>query len=108
MNKTLKFKPHLVEMIQAGAKTSTWRLFDDKDLQTGDCIDLYQTGQDQPFAQATVTELIVKTLGTLEDADWVGHERFKSDEEMYTTYRQYYGPEVGPDSEVKILWFDLI
>jgi len=34
--KTLKFTPHLVEQILAGTKTSTWRLFDDKNIMGGD------------------------------------------------------------------------
>ena len=34
--KTLKFASHLVQKILSGEKTSTWRLFDDKDLQVGD------------------------------------------------------------------------
>ncbi len=33
--KTLKFKPHLVAQILAGTKTSTWRLFDDKNITGG-------------------------------------------------------------------------
>lgn len=107
MNKSLKFKPHLADQIRAGIKVSTWRLFDDKDLQEGDLVDLYENGQDERFAQAEITKVIVKTLGSLEDSDWEGHERFGSEEEMYATYRQYYGPEVGPETEVKILWFTL-
>ncbi len=34
--KTLKFAPELCEQIITGTKTSTWRLFDDKDLTVGD------------------------------------------------------------------------
>lgn len=108
MNKTLKFQPHLVQQIRDGSKTITWRLFDDKDLQQGDLVDFYEKGHAQPFAHARITKLAVKTLGTLEDEDWIGHERFASEEEMYETYRRYYGPEVGSETEVKILWFDLL
>lgn len=38
-NKTLKFLDKYVEPIKAGEKTSTFRMFDDKDLQIGDLID---------------------------------------------------------------------
>lgn len=107
MRKSLKFKPHLADQIRAGIKTITWRLFDDKDLQSGDIVDFYENGQDQPFAYAEVTNVRVKSLGALEDADWVGHEKFASDEEMYETYRRYYGSTVGPDTEVKIVAFKL-
>ena len=34
--KTLKFTTQLVEKILSGEKTSTWRLFDDKDFKNGD------------------------------------------------------------------------
>jgi len=33
--KTLKFAPDLCAQILAGTKTSTWRLFDDKNLMGG-------------------------------------------------------------------------
>ena len=34
--KTLKFTPELCGQILTGTKTSTWRLFDDKNLTVGD------------------------------------------------------------------------
>lgn len=34
--KTLKFTPELCALIVTGQKKSTWRLFDDKNLQVGD------------------------------------------------------------------------
>ena len=37
--KTLKFKQCLVDQILRGEKTSTWRLFDDKDLNIGEKIE---------------------------------------------------------------------
>jgi hypothetical protein len=52
-----------------------------------------------------ITKLCTKTLGTLEAADWIGHERFPSEEIMYETYRGFYGDVVGPNTEVKLLWF---
>lgn len=104
--KTLKFAPDLVEKILAGEKTATWRLFDDKDLQEGDELTFINKETGEIFGSAKITSLYIKTLGTLTDEDWVGHERFSSDEEMYATYKQYYGDNVGPNSEVKILSFD--
>lgn len=103
--KTLKFKTHLCDKILDGSKTSTWRLFDDKDLQIGDELEFINKDTGETFGTATITSLYVKTLGTLEDKDWEGHERFLSDEEMYETYRSYYGDKVNEDSEVKILSF---
>jgi len=104
--KTLKFAPHLVEKILKGEKTTTWRLFDDKDLQKGDELTFINKVTGEEFGTAVVISLYSKTLGTLEDLDWEGHERFGSEEEMYSTYRKYYGDDASPDSEVKILTFD--
>ncbi|MEI6477746.1 MAG: ASCH domain-containing protein [bacterium] len=108
MSKTLKFKPHLAEQIRQGTKVSTWRLFDDKDLQDGDVVGLIENGIEAPFATARITKTAEKTLGSLQEEDWVGHERFASDEEMYATFRKYYGPEVGPETVVKIIWFSTV
>jgi len=103
--KTLKFKTHLCDKILGGSKTSTWRLFDDKGLQVGDELEFINKDTGETIGTATITSLYTKTLGTLEDKDWEGHERFESNEEMYGTYRSYYGDKVDEDSEVKILSF---
>jgi len=104
--KTLKFAPDLVEKILAGTKTSTWRLFDDKDLQQGDKLLFLNKETLEEFGTAVITSLYTRTLGTLTDEDWEGHERYKSDEEMYATYRSYYGDQISENSEVKILSFE--
>lgn len=105
--KTLKFKTHLCDQILDGSKTSTWRLFDDKNLQKGDELEFINKDTGETFGTAVITALHNKTLGSLEDKDWEGHERFASDEEMYATYREYYGDKVNPDTEVKIITFSL-
>ena len=101
--KTLKFAPHLVQKILNGEKNSTWRLFDDKNLQVGDDLVFINKETMEEFGKAKITSLKIKTLGTLTDDDWLGHERFKNDEEMYETYKRYYGDKVDENSEVKIL-----
>jgi len=104
--KTLKFKPHLVDQILSGEKTVTWRLFDEKDLQEGDELEFLNKETLEEFGSAKITKLYKKTLGTLAEDDYHGHEWFASDEEMYATYKKYYGDGVGPDTEVKIIAFD--
>ena len=106
--KTLKFTPELCEQIIASTKTSTWRLFDDKDLTVGDELIFVNKQTLESFGTGEITQLYTKTLGTLEESDWIGHERFDSEETMYATYRQYYGDRVSPDTEVKILQFTFI
>ncbi len=104
--KTLKFKPQLVAQILAGTKTATWRLFDDKDIQVGDIIDVFNKETGDQFGVVTITRVRIKTLGTLEESDWEGHERYESEAAMYAEYRGYYGDAVGPDSEIKQIDFD--
>lgn len=104
--KTLKFAPDLVKKILTGEKTATWRLFDDKNLQEKDELVFVDKETSEKFGTAIITSLKVKTLCTLVDGDWVGHEKFANEEEMYATYKKYYGDKVNPDSEVKILSFD--
>ncbi len=103
--KTLKFAPELCEQIITGTKTSTWRLFDDKDLTVGDELQFINKESGICFGGGTITNLYSKKLGTLDESDWLGHERFTSDEAMYQTYRGYYGDKVSPDTEVKIIKF---
>lgn len=103
--KTLKFVPDLVSKIISGEKTSTWRLFDDKDLKVNDSLVFINKANGEQFGTAVITSITIKTLGTLSAEDWEGHERFVSDEEIYKTYSGYYGDMVGPDSEVKIMKF---
>ncbi len=107
-NKKLRFVKELVPLILSGEKTVTWRFWDDKDLSVGDTLDLYETGEETPFAQVKVTEVFEKALGKLTPEDMLGHERFESDEEMYRTFTKYYKKEVTPKSLVKIVRFELI
>lgn len=103
--KTLKFTPELCEQILKGKKTATWRLFDDKDLQLGDDLELVNKETGEIIGFAVITSLKLKTLGTLKDEDWSGHERYGSEEEMYKAYREYYGDRVNSNSELKIIDF---
>lgn len=103
--KILKFTSPLCQQILAGSKTTTWRLFDDKDLQAGDELTFVNKDTAEPFGAATITAVHLRTLGTLEEADWDGHERFASTADMYKTYREYYGDHVTPETPVKIISF---
>ncbi len=106
--KTLKFMPHLVSMVLDGEKTSTWRLFDDKDLCVGDELVLVNKDTEEQFAKALITKVREKKLKDLQDGDFEGHEKYESEEKMYETYRRYYGEKVNPDTIVKMIDFKLI
>ena len=103
--KTLKFASELCEKILSGEKTATWRLFDDKDLQVGDEVEFANKQTSVIIGVAVIQSLKTKTLGTLEESDWEGHERYSSETEMYETFRGFYGDRVSPNTEVKIIDF---
>lgn len=106
--KTLKFRETLSRLVLSGDKDTTWRLFDDKNLQAGDraTFAVWETGG--PFAEAEILTVRETTFAGLTDDDWRGHEKFSSDAEMYATYSKYYGRPVEPGSPVKILKFRLL
>lgn len=106
-SKTLKFRKQLVDLILAGEKTTTWRLFDDKDLKTGDNLNLqvWETGKD--FAKVVIHEIHEKKLGELEAEDCEGHEQYKNEEDMLTHLKRYYGEKVTRETMVKIIRFNL-
>lgn len=107
MKKSLKFTEDLIPLILSGEKTSTWRLFDDKDLTVGDELNLIDRSNGQSFGRAVIAEVSEKALGNLTLEDKEGHESFNSDQEMYNTYKNYYNQEVGPETIVKIVRFKL-
>ena len=103
--KTLKFTPELCEQILEGSKTSTWRLFDDKDIRTNDDLAFVNKATGEIIGVAEVMAVKIKTLGTIEEEDWEGHEQYGSVEEMLKAYRQYYGEGVSLETELKIINF---
>lgn len=106
--KTLKFAPDLVPLVLSGEKTTTWRLFDDKDLQEGDELSLINKETGEEFVKARITSLVIKTLGQIAPEDYAGHEKYSSQVEMVNAYKKYYGDKVNLETEVKILKFELI
>lgn len=106
--KSLKFRNYLVPLVLSGEKNSTWRLFDDKDLKVGDDVELLEYVTLRHFANAKLTKVIEKPFKDLTPEDKSGHEAFGTDQEMYENYKKYYKTDVGPDTLVKIIWFDLV
>lgn len=106
--KTLKFMPHLVPLVLSGEKTSTWRLFDDKDLQKDDNLLLINKVTGEEFAKAIIIKVEEKKLKDLKENDFEGHEKFESEEKMYEAYRSYYGDKVNPNTIIKMVDFRLV
>lgn len=106
--KALKFAPDLVRLIRDGKKTSTWRLFDDKDLCEGDEVELVNAGTGEIFAEAKLGVIREKPLSAITDADYEeGHERYDSVDELLASFRGYYGDRVTLDALVKIVPFQV-
>jgi ribonuclease HI len=109
--KSLKLDHELAELVMKGEKTSTWRLFDDKDLSVNDdvkLIDKVDPARPESWKAigiAHINSVIQKRLGDIEAADFEGHEPFTSKQEMVETYRKYYGSDVDFDTVVKIIRF---
>lgn len=106
--KTLKFRSGFINNILSGKKTVTWRLFDDKDLEVGDKIELIDKETGDKFAKAEIIKITEKKLGEVEDKDFEGHEKFESKEDMLKTYREYYGNRVTMDTTIKVIEFKLL
>lgn len=107
--KTLKFAPELVPLILSGEKTSTWRIFDDKDLSLGDELIFINKATKEEFAKARILTIREKKLGEIDEADFdEGHERFESSEKMLKSYRSYYGDAVTMETPIKIIGFELL
>ena len=106
--KTLKFKNFKAGWILERIKTSTIRIFDDKDLKEGDELELINSDSGEFFARAVVTGVVCKTLGDVDDVDLDGHEKWDNKDEMLQSLKKYYGEKVNLDTVVKIIKFELV
>lgn len=105
--KQLKFSQNLVDLIKDGSKTSTWRIYDDKDLKEGDDVVFIRRPELVPFAKATLTRVYEKKFKELSGKDKEGHEQFETNNKMYKTYSGYYGKPVNGETTVKIIHFKI-
>lgn len=105
--KRLRFADPLPKLVLGGAKTSTWRIQDEKGIVEGDQLSLCHTNGSE-FAQALVISVRETTFGALTKEDKAGHEDFTNDDEMYATYSRYYNMPVTPKTNLKIIKFKLI
>ena len=106
--KTVKFTSELTELIKKGEKSATFRLFDDKNLTTGDeAILATRDGEAVTnFAKAKLVHVYTKAIKNLNKDDYRGHEPIN--ENPLEDYRKYYGNRVTEDTEVKIVRFEVV
>jgi ribonuclease HI len=110
--KTLKFEHELAQLILSGQKTTTWRLYDDKDLSVGDDIKIIDKVKDDSpeswrvIGHGKVVQVTEKKLGDVTPEDMAGHEAFATKDDMLSTYKGYYGERVSFETPVKIVYFE--
>lgn len=108
--KKLKLDHVLAQRVLNGQKTTTWRLFDDKDLAVNDevlLIDKVEVNDPNTWrviGMATIDAVHERRLADVTDEE-MGSEDFSSQEEMLAAYRHYYGPNVSLATPVKIIQF---
>lgn len=72
----------------------------------GDELSLwYNDGRE--FAQAVAIRVKETTFGELTKEDFIGHEKFVNEEDMYKHYAAYYHKEITPKTRLKIIEFKL-
>jgi hypothetical protein len=108
MTKRLKFIPSLADMIKKGEKNTTFRIFDDKDLQVDDDLILVNSETGDVFGYAKITEIHEKPLNALQESDWVGHEPLEGEESLIDLMRRLYKVPIDDTEKVKIVRFDLV
>ncbi|HLD14955.1 MAG TPA: ASCH domain-containing protein [Candidatus Nanoarchaeia archaeon] len=104
--KKLRFAPHLVPLVLNGSKTTTWRLFDDKDLQVGDEFEMLHSETQEKFATGKIISINITKFKNLTESDHKGHKSYK---DVIKAYQKYYSDKkVDGNTELKIIKFKLI
>lgn len=109
--KKLKLDHVLADLVRQGKKTSTLRLFDDKDLSVNDVlllidkVDSADPSTWREIGAATINQVTERRLGDLTDDDLDGHEPYPDKQAMLADFRRYYGPNVTLQTPAKIIQF---
>lgn len=110
--KTLKFDNKLAKLIKDGVITSTWRVFDDKDLSVNDSLSIVdKVDPEKPetwisIGTARITEVVQKRLQDVTEQYLKDDHTYASKAEMLEAFRKNYGDEVNGTTPVKIIYFD--
>jgi len=100
--KKLLFADPLPSILFTGEKNKTFRVTGGERYEVGDKISLSYVDNEE-FAQAIVVKKTRKRIEDLTKEDWEGHERFKSNSEMYSTYSNWARFSVTPKTELDII-----
>src|SRR3989344_4378920 len=109
--KTLKFDHDLTQLILEGKKTSTWRLYDDKDISVDDNlrvldkVDPNDSKSWKILGIARVKEVVEKKFKDVSPEE-LKNENYSSMEEALEKFKGYYGQRVSMETPVKIIYFD--
>lgn len=112
--KTLKVDHKGAELIKTAKKTSTWRVYDDKDLHVNDEVEIIDKVDPvdpdswRVIGKAKINLIIEKRLGDIDQQDMRGHETYDSRQEIIKEFQNYYGNSVTEDTPVKIIYFDFL
>jgi ribonuclease HI len=101
--KTLKFSPQQIQSIIDGNRSTTWRLYDDKQIDVGDSVEFINSNNGQTFGYAKVNEIVIKRIYDLNKSDEQNHDTYKNEQEILDNFRKYYGPDVTVEDKVKII-----
>jgi ribonuclease HI len=111
--KTLKLDHASAEMIRSGNKTSTWRIYDDKDIRVNDELELVDKVKPsdpstwESIGVARVNMIVEKRLGEVAKGDFAGNQGYDSRAEMLKAFQKHYGPQVTFETPVKMIHFTL-
>lgn len=103
--KKLLFAAPYPPILFTNEKTRTFRVTGGNRFNVRDNISLcYVDGEE--FGRAVIIEKYKRRFEDLKEEDWIGHERFSSEREMYSTYSKWEGFEVTQKTELDILVYD--
>lgn len=112
--KALKFDHKFAGPIRDGNKTTTWRMFDDKDIAVNDVVDLIDKVDPakpqtwQSVGKARVDSVIEKRLGDMTAEDMQQDDEFTSAEDMLVRFRKHYGAHVDMRTPIKVIQFTVL
>jgi ribonuclease HI/uncharacterized protein YqfB (UPF0267 family) len=107
MNK-LKFSSELVPQIVDEKYTTTWRLFDDKNISIGDIVELVNSQTNEVFAKAEVVSITQKYLKDINDYDMKNHKKYDSLDSIISDFKRFYGDAVNAELIVKMYDFKIL